>query len=96
MRLLLRPLDVGLAARQRLGGFNADQVDGTLSFAPKAEGDYRVLWSSGTAWGELVSQGGELSLRVHGGKLDVIEVIVDGKSYPADALTKAGRTLEHA
>jgi uncharacterized protein (DUF608 family) len=78
------------------GGFNADQVDGTLSFAPKAEGDYRVLWSSGTAWGELVNRGGELSLRVHGGKLDVIEIIVDGKSYPADALTNAGRTLEHA
>jgi non-lysosomal glucosylceramidase len=78
------------------GGFNADQVDGTLTFAPKADGDYRVLWSSGTAWGELARQDGEFSLRVHGGKLDVTKVIVDGKSYPAEALTSAGRALEHA
>jgi hypothetical protein len=78
------------------GGFRADQVDRTLTFAPKADDDYRVLWSSGTAWGELVRRGGELSLRLHGGKLDVVDVIVDGKSYSAAELTQAGHALEPA
>jgi non-lysosomal glucosylceramidase len=78
------------------GGFNADQVDRTLAFAPKAEGDYRVLWSSGTAWGELVRQRAQLSLRVHGGVLDVTTVTIDGRAYPVDVLTRAGRALEQA
>ena len=35
-------------------GFHADQVDGTIRFEPKATGDYRVFWSAGKAFGELV------------------------------------------
>ncbi len=66
-------------------GFNADQIDGTLSFAPKASGDYRILWSSGTAWGELARTDGTLKLTTLGGTLDVNTITVDGKAYsPAE------------
>ncbi len=66
-------------------GFNADQVDRTLSFAPKQEGDYRVLWSSGTAWGELSRTAGKLRLRTLGGALDVETVTIDGRAHtPAE------------
>ena len=75
------------------GGFSADQVDGVLSFSPKSAGDYRVFWSSGTAWGELARQGEALSLRVLGGDIGGARIVVDGKTYDAGTLT-AGQTLE--
>ncbi|MCB9994602.1 MAG: beta-glucosidase [Hyphomicrobiaceae bacterium] len=59
-------------------GFRADQVDRTLHFAPVKEGDLTLFWSAGQAWGQLIRRGGEIELRVLGGKLDIDRVIVDG------------------
>jgi uncharacterized protein (DUF608 family) len=74
-------------------GLNADLVAGTMDFAPKTKGDYRLFWSAGKAWGELVSQSGKLSLRVLGGSTPAATVSVDGTRYSARALN-AGETQE--
>jgi uncharacterized protein (DUF608 family) len=74
-------------------GLHADAVDKTLSFAPKAAGDYRLFWASGTAYGELVKAGGKLSLNVLGGELDVESVAVGDRVYPAQRLA-AGQSAE--
>jgi hypothetical protein len=74
-------------------GFNADAVDGTMRFNPKEDGDYRLFWSSGTGWGELIRTGGRLALTVRGGAAPLTHVTVDGRDYPARPLA-AGETLE--
>jgi uncharacterized protein (DUF608 family) len=74
-------------------GLNVDLVAGTMDFAPKTKGDYRLFWSAGKAWGELVSQSGKLSLRVLGGSTPAATVSVDGTRYSARALN-AGETQE--
>jgi len=76
-------------------GFSADMIDRTLGFTPKTKGDYRLVWSAGTAWGELASAGGKRTLRVLGGELPATTVTVDGKSTPVKALAVGG-TVELA
>ena len=74
-------------------GLHADAIDGTIRFEPKATGDYRLFWSAGKAFGELVSQGGRLSLKVLGGEADLSRVAVDDRIFPAKRLT-AGQSLD--
>jgi uncharacterized protein (DUF608 family) len=74
-------------------GMHADGIDGTLAFAPKAAGDFRLFWSAGTAWGELVRQGGTLTLRVLGGRAKLSRVSVDDHIFPAKDLA-AGEELD--
>jgi uncharacterized protein (DUF608 family) len=61
-------------------GLRADFVKGTLSFAPKVSGDYRLFWSAGTAFGTLTNAGGKVTLDVLGGKLAAREVLVNGQA----------------
>jgi hypothetical protein len=72
---------------------HADAVDKTLAFDPKATGDYRIFWSSGTAWGELVRHGGKLSLTLLGGHADLKTVRVGDHVYAGRTLT-AGQSLD--
>jgi non-lysosomal glucosylceramidase len=74
-------------------GLHADMVEKTLRFDPKQTGDYRLFWSAGTAWGELVRQGDKLSLNVLGGSLDLSRVAVGDHIYPARHVS-AGKSLE--
>jgi hypothetical protein len=74
-------------------GMQADAIEGTLRFTPKAEGDFRLFWSSGTAWGELTRSGGGLTLHVLGGVAELGRVSVGDRDYPAGRLA-AGQSLE--
>ena len=62
-------------------GLSADFVSGTLGFAPKVEGDYRLFWSAGNAFGTLSRTGVKLALKVLGGTLNVSEIAVDGRVH---------------
>lgn len=60
-------------------GLSADFVAGTLSFAPKLEGDYRLFWSAGTAFGTLTRTGDDIRVDVLGGSLKANQkIMVDG------------------
>jgi non-lysosomal glucosylceramidase len=59
-------------------GLHADFVDGTLSFAPATNGDQTLFWSAGTAFGQLIIQGGKARLEVLGGELPKVKVTVNG------------------
>jgi uncharacterized protein (DUF608 family) len=76
-------------------GFHADLVDKTLRFAPREQGDQRLFWSAGTAWGELVIAGGKSTLRVFGGALPAVTVTVGNASTRVRALA-AGQSAELA
>jgi uncharacterized protein (DUF608 family) len=76
-------------------GLNADAVEGTLRFEPKATGDFRLFWSAGRGWGELVRRHGRLALTVLGGSADLARVSVGDRIYPARPLA-AGDTLDLA
>ncbi|MGV3550838.1 GH116 family glycosyl-hydrolase [Rhizobium sp.] len=68
-----------------LSGLSADFVKGELSFAPKIEGDYRLFWSAGTAFGTLTNSAGKVSLELLGGALSGIRVLVDGQAIEVGA-----------
>jgi uncharacterized protein (DUF608 family) len=72
-------------------GFRADRVEGLLIFAPVADGDWRLPWSAGTAWGELVREAGTTTLRVVGGSLPASRVSVAGRMSTVPEL-QAGRS----
>ena len=74
-------------------GFYADLVDRTMSFAPKGKGDQRLVWSAGTAWGEVSTTGGKATLSVRGGELPAMTVTVNGKASKIAPL-KAGQSAE--
>ena len=74
-------------------GLLADCVEGTLRFSPVAIGDFRLSWSAGAGWGELVQDGGRLSLVLHGGRADFSRVVVGDRAFSAHALA-AGQTME--
>jgi non-lysosomal glucosylceramidase len=77
-------------------GLHADLVDQTLSFDPHQAGDYRLFWSAGTAWGELLRTGAKLTLSVLGGTADLASVAVSGHTFTFPALRHlaAGQSLE--
>jgi non-lysosomal glucosylceramidase len=77
-------------------GMRADFVAGTLAFQPKAQGDYSLFWSAGTAFGTLTRRGNGLALTVLGGSLDVAEITVDGLRCRPDGKTPltAGQSVE--
>lgn len=65
-------------------GLEADFVAGTLSFAPKLTGDYRLFWSAGTAFGTLTRSGSTTSIEVLGGALRPdVKISVDGRAIAA-------------
>lgn len=74
-------------------GLSADFVAGTLSFAPKASGDYRLFWSAGKGFGTLTKTGGTVTLTVDGGTLEAKAVIVDGQRHEAAIALAAGHSL---
>ena len=74
-------------------GLHADAVEGTLRFDPKGEGDYRLFWSAGKGWGELVRQGDRVTLKLLGGEADLSRVSVGDHIFPARKLI-AGQTLD--
>jgi uncharacterized protein (DUF608 family) len=61
-------------------GLHADFVKGTLSFEPKASGDYKLFWSAGTAFGTLTNEAGKVTLDVLGGTLAAQQVLVNGQA----------------
>lgn len=69
-------------------GLQADFVAGTLSFAPKLEGDYKLFWSAGTAFGTLTRSGNDVSLEILGGTLRAQKIMVDGRTIAASSPVK--------
>jgi uncharacterized protein (DUF608 family) len=59
-------------------GLHADFVEGTLAFTPATNGDQRLFWSAGGAFGQLVIEGGRARVEVLGGKLPPVKVTVNG------------------
>ena len=66
-------------------GLSADFVAGTLSFAPKLDGDYKLFWSAGTAFGTLSRSGDAVSLEILGGTLRAQKIMVDGQTIAASS-----------
>jgi hypothetical protein len=66
-------------------GLSADFVAGTLSFAPKMQGDYRLFWSAGTAFGTLTSKAGKITLDLLGGSLTNVRILVNGQVIESGA-----------
>ena len=78
-----------------MSGLSADFVTGTLSFAPKGEGDFDFFWSAGKGFGRLVRKDGRLSIVVSGGRLAVDRVVIDGRDYgPVTLAAGENRGLE--
>lgn len=77
-------------------GLSADFVSGTLAFAPKVQGDYRLFWSAGSAFGTLTRKGDGLTLAVLGGSLRVAEISVDDLKHRLAGKTpiEAGQSIE--
>ncbi|EJJ25241.1 GH116 family glycosyl-hydrolase [Rhizobium sp. CF142] len=77
-------------------GLSADFVSGTLAFAPKVQGDYRLFWSAGSAFGTLTREGDGFILAVLGGSLNVAEISVDGLTHRLAGRTPiaAGQSIE--
>ena len=82
-------------------GFTFDLPKKHIGFAPITEGDFRVLWSLGTGWGNFKKTKSEAAVEIYGGSLtlssltlggigEVKEVLIDGKSV---AFTKENDTL---
>lgn len=62
-------------------GLSADFVAGTLSFAPRLKGDYRLFWSAGMAFGTLTRTGDDIRVDVLGGSLKANQkIMVDGRT----------------
>ena len=66
-------------------GLSADFVAGTLSFAPKLDGDYKLFWSAGTAFGTLSRSGDAVRLDILGGTLRAQKIMVDGQTIAASS-----------
>ena len=73
-------------------GLRADFVAGRLGFEPKAEGDFRLFWSAGTAFGTLAPD----RLEVLGGVLRAKEVTVAGRTTELPAELRAGAGIDLA
>jgi len=82
-------------------GFTFDLPKKHIGFAPITEGDFRVLWSLGTGWGNFKKTKSETVIEIYGGSLtlsslslcgigEVREVLLDGTSV---AFTKEKDTL---
>jgi hypothetical protein len=78
-------------------GLHADFVAGKLSFAPQADGDYRLFWSAGTGFGTLTRDGDKVALEVLGGSIKLSELSVAGfatKTFDTSAVFAAGTTQQ--
>ena len=82
-------------------GFTFDLPKGHIGFAPIAEGDFRILWSLGTGWGNFTRTKSKNTVEIYGGTLtlssltlggigEVSAVLIDGISV---AFTKENDTL---
>ena len=76
-----------------VSGLHADFVEGTLAFAPKLDGDYRLFWSAGTAFGTLTRSGSDVTLAVIGGTLRCQKFMVDGDAHMVHKPMHAGEFL---
>ncbi len=74
-------------------GLAADFVAGTLAFAPKLEGDYRLFWSAGRGFGTLTRSGDTLTLSVDGGTLEARAITIDGRRHEGAVSLAAGESL---
>ncbi len=78
MRLLLRPLDVGLAAGQRLfRDCKLISSPASLLSLRKAMATIACFWSAGKGFGTLTRRRAKINLTVLGGSLEVAEIAVD-------------------
>ena len=77
-------------------GLHADGLTQTLSFAPRASGEFRLLWSAGAGWGELVRVGDALTLFVLGGETQLSGVSIGDAqfSFLSPRRLLAGQSLE--
>jgi hypothetical protein len=93
MRLVLRALDVGLAADERLVG--AECRYGRQDPELCAQGERRLprRLVGRQRLGEFQSRGGKRTLRVLGGALPAVTVNVDGRASKVPAL-RAGEAAE--
>ena len=82
-------------------GFSFDLPRGYLGFAPITEGDFRCLWSVGSAWGDMIRTQDCFTLTVNGGAAALSSVrlkslgtaealVIDGKQI---AFTQDGDML---
>jgi uncharacterized protein (DUF608 family) len=61
-----------------LSGFAYDAATATLRLKPQASGEFRVFWSTGSAWGSYHRSGNEHRLAVLGGSLRLAQLCVSG------------------
>lgn len=75
------------------GGFTFDLPDGTLGFAPVLNGDFKMMWSLGTGWGDYIKTEHSSDIVINYGYLNlkkvkipnassVKKVTCDGKEIP--------------
>jgi hypothetical protein len=74
-------------------GFRADMVDRTLTLGLRAKADCRLPWSAGAAWGEIVRHHDRILLRVNGGRLPPMSLLLGDRTLPIPALG-AGEEVE--
>jgi hypothetical protein len=68
-------------------------VDRTLTLGPRAKADCRLPWSAGAAWGEIVRHHDHILLRVNGGRLPRMSLLLGDRTLPIPALG-AGEEVE--
>ncbi|HEY9012103.1 MAG TPA: GH116 family glycosyl hydrolase, partial [Devosia sp.] len=74
-------------------GMQADLVAGTLSFSPKVDGDYRLFWSAGTAFGTLTREGTKVTLAVIGGTIRCQKFTINGDTHSLSGPLTSGGLL---
>lgn len=77
-----------------ISGLSADFVAGELRFDPKVEGDCRLFWSAGTAFGTLTRNGKAISLAVVGGRLKAKRLVVAGENFELPGDLASGESID--
>ena len=79
-----------------LSGYHYDAANQALGFTPYVAGDFRCLFTAGTAWGELRIDGDEAVLDVVEGRLDLRSFAVAGVTATYDPPLRAtpGKPLQ--
>ena len=83
------------AAIPVLSGFTFDGPNGQMGFAPKHDdkGTFQSMWSNGTAWGQVNTSQGKVTLKVIGGQLKLKTLTIGDVSHDCATLHAAsGRT----
>ncbi|GAB3127138.1 GH116 family glycosyl-hydrolase [Glaciibacter psychrotolerans] len=79
-------------------GVQWDAPTRALSFAPAVSGPFRSLFTTGSGWGRVEIDAGDLTLHLDGGSIDIDELQLCGASLARDIRILAGesRTFRHA